>query len=104
MYGTIFRMQPKPGQAQLVEDLFHQAERTRLPHIEGLAALYFLSSQSHPGELVGVAIFDSPASYQQNAADPAQGVWYRQLRTLLETDPDWNDGPFVALNREPRGL
>ncbi len=35
--------------------------------------------------------FESKAAYVANADDPAQDAWYRQLRTLLRADPQWED-------------
>ncbi|MGH2416148.1 MAG: hypothetical protein ACRDEA_21145, partial [Microcystaceae cyanobacterium] len=87
-----------------VEDLFRQAAHDQIPLIERMTAFYILNSHSHPGELVGVVIFDSPTSYQKSVNDALQDVWYSQLRALLESDPDWNDGDFVAINRRIRGL
>jgi hypothetical protein len=44
-----------------------------------------------------LAIFDSEESYRKNAADPQQHTEYEQLRTLLEADPEWNDGEIIAV-------
>ena len=49
-----------------------------------------------PGELIGVAVFEDKASYQANADDPEQERWYFRLRELLEDDPEWEDGEYVA--------
>src|SRR5262249_46962931 len=97
MFGTVFRMRPKPGQQQAVEELFHRWGHDLRPNVQGAYSGFLFKSTSHPGELVGVAVFDSKASYDKNANDPAQDRWYRELRALLEADPDWNDGEVVAV-------
>src|SRR5688572_2096652 len=96
MFGTIFSMRPKPGQEQAVEQLFHSWERDRRPNVAGVVGGYLFKSRSNPGELTGVAIFDSEESYSKNANDPAQNGWYQQLRDKLQADPEWNDGEVIA--------
>jgi quinol monooxygenase YgiN len=98
MFGTIYRMRPKPGMEAAIEELMRREEKGRaMP--AGFIAGYLFRSRSRPGELSGVAVFDSETSYRRNAEDPEQDRWYRQLRDLLEADPEWNDGDvLVALN------
>jgi hypothetical protein len=45
---------------------------------------------------MGVVVFDSEANYYNNAADPEQDRWYRQLRNLLMADPEWSDGDILV--------
>ncbi len=97
MFGTIFRMRPKQGQEQVVEELFQRWGRERRPKVTGFVNGYLLKSRSHPGELISVAIFDSEASFRQNAEDPEQDRWYQELRAVLVADPEWNDGEVTAL-------
>lgn len=96
MFGTVYRMRPKPGQAAAVEEQMHRWERERKPVVAGVAASYLFKLRDHPGELIGVAVFDSEAHYRANAEDPAQDRWYRDLRSLLETDPEWYDGDITV--------
>ena len=97
MFGSVFRMRPKPGQERAIEEQFRQWQRERQPMVAGAIAGYLFTSRTKPGELVGVAVFDSEASYRKNAEDPAQDRWYRGLRALLEADPEWNDGDVIGL-------
>ena len=97
MYGTVFTMRPKPGQQQAVEEHFHRWDHERRQVVSGAFGGYLFRSTSHPGELVAVAVFDSKENYDRNANDPGQDAWYRELRALLEADPEWNDGEAVAL-------
>ena len=96
MFGTIFRMRPRSGQADAVNEQFRRWARERQPKVAGVVASYLLASRSRPGELVGVAVFDSEANYRKNADDPEQDRWYRELRALLEADPEWNDGDISS--------
>lgn len=96
MFGTIYRMRPKSGQEQAIAEHFRRWDRERRPAVVGALAGYLLKSKTRPSELLGVAVFDSEAHYRKNADDPAQDRWYQQLREMLETDPDWNDGDVLV--------
>ena len=102
MYGTIYRLQPKPGKLEQALEHLRSWEKTQLPRTSGFVAAYILQSDSRPGELINVAIFDSEESYRKNGAVPGQDLWYRQLHELLEADPEWNDGRYV-LNMQGSG-
>jgi hypothetical protein len=90
-------MHPKPGKAGAVEEHMRRWQRERRPKVAGVVAGYLLMSRAHPGDLVGVAVFDSEENYRKNADDPEQDRWYRELRALLEADPEWNDGELLAI-------
>jgi hypothetical protein len=96
MFGTIYRMRPKSGQELAVAEHLRRWDRERRPQIHGAVAGYLFKSRMGDGELLGVAVFDSEASYRRNADDPGQDQWYRQLREMLETDPEWNDGDVLV--------
>jgi quinol monooxygenase YgiN len=97
MFGTIFRLRPKQGQEQTVEQLFQRWGQERQPYTTGFVHGYLLKSHSNPGELINVAIFDSETNFRKNAEDPAQDRWYQELRAALEADPEWNDGDVTTL-------
>jgi len=103
MFGTIYHMRPKPGAETAIEDLLRREEKERT-RPTGFIAGYLFRSRSRPGELIGVAVFDSEASYRKNANDPEQDRWYRRLRELLEADPEWNDGDVLASFYEPSAV
>ncbi|MCC6628137.1 MAG: hypothetical protein IT340_12130 [Chloroflexi bacterium] len=68
----------------------------RAPHVEGFVAMYGLHSRRRPGEIVSLVIFTSEAAYLRNAADPTQDRWFLGLRSLLEVEPEWEDGAIDA--------
>jgi hypothetical protein len=96
MFGTIYRMRPKEGEEARVADYYRRWEKDRKPLVRGAIAAYVFKPRSQPGELVGVVVFDSEANYYENAADPEQDGWYRQLRELLVDDPEWSDGAILV--------
>ena len=96
MYGTIFRMQVKRGQEQQVAQVFKDWERERKPKVKGAVSGFLLKPDNSPGVMIGVAVFADKASYMANADDPEQNLWYQRLRPLLQADPEWEDGEYLA--------
>jgi len=96
MYGTLARMQVKPGQDDAVAALHEQWLRERKPDVNGFIADYALKSERVPGEWFVFAIFDTEEHYRTNAADPEQHRQYEKLRALLTADPEWNDGEILT--------
>jgi quinol monooxygenase YgiN len=100
MYGTVARLQVKPGQEDALKALNEQWLRERKPEAIGFIADYVLKSERTPGEWIVLAIFDSEENYRKNAADPAQHEQYEAMRALLSADPEWNDGAVFTLEPE----
>ena len=96
MYGTIFHMKVKPGPEQRVVETIEEWERERKPNVDGALTGLLMKPDANTGELIGVAVFKDKSSYTANAGDPEQGKWLGRLRELLEADPVWEDGEFVA--------
>jgi hypothetical protein len=98
MYGTIFRMKVKTGKESELLSMFQMWERERKPKVAGAIGSLVLKSDRVAGEFLGVAVFKDKKSYAANAKDPEQDKWYRQLRLLLQSDPEWNDGEYIFSN------
>ena len=96
MFGSIYRMKPRPGQEANIAAHFRRWERERRPATGGAVGGYLFRPKSNPAELIGVAVFDSEDSYMKNANDPMQDQWFRDLRQMLEGDPEWNDGDVLV--------
>ena len=95
MYGTIFRMKIKSGKERELLAAFERWERELKPKFAGVMASLLLKSDKVPGEFLGVAVFKDKESYAANANDPEQDKWYRQMRLLIQSDPEWNDGEYI---------
>ena len=67
MFGTIFRMRPRAGQEQALTQMLERWQRERRPQVQGFVASYLLTSRTHPGEVVGVAVFDSERSEEHTS-------------------------------------
>lgn len=75
MYGSVFKMRPKPGKAQELRDYMMDIQR-RPP---GMATAYILIEDTG-GDVWGIAVFDDEKLYRANAADPEQGKVYEGFR------------------------
>ncbi|MBX6771055.1 MAG: antibiotic biosynthesis monooxygenase [Chloroflexi bacterium] len=95
MFGTLCRMRPRAGQEAAVVELYRRWDRERRPRVPGALAAYLYRPRQRLDELIGVVVFESEDSYVANANDPEQDRWYRQLRELLEADPEWDDGDVI---------
>ena len=92
MYGSLFRMKPKPGMAQQLRDTMNSG---RTP--KGFVTAYILS-EDNSDAVWGLAVFEDEKTYRDNANDPAQDAQYRKFRELLESDPEWHDGSIEAFS------
>lgn len=100
MYGTIARLHPKPGKGEELRTLagrWNADDSTRIP--AGFRHSFLFEPDQEPYDrptIFLVAVFDDRSSYVANAESPEQDAEYRELRALLEDDPDWMDGTFVG--------
>jgi hypothetical protein len=92
MFGTVFKMRPKDGKIDAINALMERQNRER-----GSVAGFQRAFRLHEpvGDVWVMVIFDSEDAYRKNASDPEQDKWYRQLRELLESDPEWHDGEII---------
>lgn len=95
MYGSVFRLRPRPGQDDALLDELKRWREERYSHAIGFVGWVCLESQSHPGEYVNTLVFDDRETYMRNANDPEQSLWYHRLCSLLESDPEWEDGDIL---------
>lgn len=91
MFGSAFKMRPKPGKTQELLDTMTSDDRRPT----GMIAAYLLSEASD-GAVWGFAVFEDEQSYRANAESPQQHAEYERFRALLEADPEWHDGEIVA--------
>ena len=91
MYGTLFRAQLKPGASEQMHKLTEE-EMSARPKIKGWQRSLVLEDGDDMWVLV---VFDSEETYRANAAAPDQDEWYRRRRELMQSDPEWHDGPIV---------
>ena len=96
MYGTIFRMKVKTGREDDLVRVFKDWESERKGKIKGAIGGLMMKPANRSGEMIGVAIFEDRESYAANADDPEQHAWFMKMRDMLEADPEWDDGEYVA--------
>lgn len=92
MYGTIARMQAKPGmQDKLLEFMGRQAARS----MRGYKTTYVYHMDADPNAYMIAVIFESREAYVANANSPEQDAEYRELLTMLQAPPEWHDGEII---------
>ncbi len=92
MYGTIARLRVKPGMEGALIEQLRAFDSLGVPGALG-EYLYRMDADSH--EYILVVLFRDRAAYVANAESPEQDARYRQMRALLERDPEWNDGEII---------
>jgi quinol monooxygenase YgiN len=99
MYGTIARLHPRPDS---IDELLALGKRLESGgrQVAGFRSSYIFRPDKQIYDrptLFLIAMFDDLETYVANADSPEQDAEYRQIRALLEDDPDWMDGTFEAL-------
>ncbi len=90
MYGTIARIQVKPGK---MDELIASGREGAAP--PGFVAEYVYRMDADPNTYYLVVLFESRESYFANADSPEQDARYRQMLEYLEDEPEWHDGTVV---------
>jgi quinol monooxygenase YgiN len=94
MYGTIAKLQSKPG---AIDELSNIGDG-RKP--AGYIGSLVFKSDNDPNELWLVAIFKDKETYFANASSPEQEKEFTSLMKFLKGEPEWHDGEVVFDNYE----
>lgn len=89
-FGTVFRMQVKPGKKEELRHLL----TGRSERIPGMLSAHFFDTGGD--EAWAVAVFESEEAYRANASSPEQHQRYLAYRALLNADPEWHDGAVTS--------
>lgn len=93
MYGTIARVNCKPGK---VEEFRRFEERTAQENPPaGLVFVHMYQLDDAPDELMLVVGFTDREAYVANANSPQQQQEYETYRTFLAAEPEWHDGEII---------
>jgi quinol monooxygenase YgiN len=93
MYGSVSRWRVKDGKQQELEQLADELMRNRP---SGARAVYVYHSDADPREYWVAGVFESREAYSSNSSTPEQDARFRQLRGLMDADPEWHDGEIVV--------
>lgn len=92
MYGTVARMRLKPGSEERLSQLSREFEALG---VSGFVGDFVYRMDNDPNECYLAVVFRDKASYVANAESPEQDARYRQMRELMESDPEWHDGEII---------
>jgi quinol monooxygenase YgiN len=96
MYGTVAKLQLKPGMEAQMQQLMDEFASVDMP---GLLGEHVYRLDNEPGVYYMTVMFSDRAAYMANAAAPAQHERFLRYRALLTADPEWHDGEIIW----PRG-
>jgi heme-degrading monooxygenase HmoA len=91
VYGTVAKMQLKPGAEGKIMEVFEGPQVGR----EGHVATYVFKSDTDPNVHFVTTIFESKGAYKKFADSPDQDKRFHQMRELLAADPEWHDGEVI---------
>lgn len=93
MYGTVARWQVKEGKEKDLEQLAEELMREMPP---GSRSVHVYRSDAKPREYWVASSWDSKEAYTSNSNTPEQDQRFRQLRELMDSEPEWHDGEIVV--------
>lgn len=94
MFGTVARLKVKPGKGDELIAHGKKWSQERGP-VSGEVASYVFKLEGKEDEYLLVGIFQDRETYFENANHPETDRLYREMRELLESDPEWNDGEVI---------
>ena len=97
---TFWRMKVQPGKLGELRALMDArgSEAARLK-ATGWVQTVVGERKDAADEIWGAVTWDNSDNYYKNAAAPEQDEWYRKLRSLLVSDPEWFDCNVIAEER-----
>ena len=93
MYGTVARWTVKEGKEKDLEQLAEELMREKAP---GSRSVVVYRADANPREYWVASTWDSKEAYHSNSNTPEQDQRFRQLRELMDADPEWHDGEIVV--------
>ena len=96
MFGTVARMQVKPGSFERMQEIMKSFEERE---VEGFRFNAVYRSQSDPDEIWLVVGFEDEASYRANADDPETQRMSARYMEVLAGPPEWHDGEIASMRR-----
>ncbi len=96
MYGTVARLQLKPGMEARLSEEMKTYENLK---IDGYVNTIVYRLDGGANEYYMAVVFRDKASYTKNADDPAQDKRFQTFRAFLASDPEWHDGEVIYSGR-----
>ena len=94
MYGTVALCHVRPDNLGKLQAM---AAAEDYLNIDGYLGTDLLVVDNHPDTVLMVVRFRDQAAYRANGDSPDQDARYQDFRALMEDDPVWYDGDWVAV-------
>ena len=91
MYGTVAKLRVK---ADREADFVAHLDQYRNGLAPGFVASALYKADDGGGYWLAV-VFESKEAYERNADSPEQNDRFRQMREMLDSDPEWHDGEVL---------
>ena len=92
MHVTTFRFKALVGKRAEAVTLFEKWAMEEQAQATGVLEYLVIASNDDPDECMAYVCFDTTENYKKNSDRPAQGAWYKELRALIQGDPEWFNG------------
>lgn len=92
MYGSVARWRVKEGKE---DELRKLAEELMSARPAGSRSVLVYQADADSREFWVASSWDSKEAYTSNSNTPEQDQRFRQLRELMDADPEWHDGEIV---------
>ncbi len=89
MFAQLIRCRVKSEAWDRLRALDERWQREQAPIAPGFKGAYILRELESTGGCIMVVLFDSRDLAQRNSDRPETNEWYRQLRTLIEGEPEF---------------
>lgn len=96
MYGTVAKIQVKPGAQEAFSRLSEIESGLDIP---GMVAQYIFQMDEDPNQLYLIVMFKDKQSYVANAESPEQHERYLEMMHYLAAEPEWHDGEIIYADR-----
>ena len=93
MYGTVAKIQIKPGKYEAFKALID--EQSQQSAGAGAVEVAVFQTDENPETLFMIAIFEDKDKYFQNADRPETDENFQKMAQYFAREPEWHDGEVV---------
>ncbi len=95
MFAQVIRCRVKPNMWERLVQLDERWQAEQAPIAPGFKGSSILREAGAPERCMMVVLFESRELAQRNSDRPETNAWYRQLRELIEGEPEFIDTDVV---------
>ena len=93
MFGTVARMTVKAGELEQLQKVLSDWDGAS---VDGAIATYVYKPENGTNDIMFSVLFRDEESHNANARSPRTAEWYQAVRSHLDADPEWWEGPVIV--------